>query len=56
MLSFSPQSLQRLNQCHPNLQRVFNEVVKTFDCTVFTGQHSQEGQDELFRQGKSKVS
>jgi hypothetical protein len=55
MPNFSSRSQINLAQCHPNLQRVFNEVVKTFDCTIFTGERGQEQQDELFRQGKTKV-
>ena len=55
MPKYSLQSQTKLSQCHPLLQQVFNEVVNDFDCTIFTGQRDQEEQDELFRQGKSKV-
>ena len=37
------------------LQNIFNEVVKDFDCTVTEGLRSQERQNELVAQGKSKT-
>ena len=37
------------------LQNLFNEVVKKFDCTVTEGLRSQERQNELVAQGKSKT-
>lgn len=55
MPSFSPRSKTRLITCDPRIQRVFNEVIKTWDCTLLEGHRGQERQDELFRQGKSKV-
>ncbi len=55
MPKFSERSMSKLETCDPALQKVFLEVVKTFDCTVFTGRRGKEQQDELFRQGKSQV-
>jgi peptidoglycan L-alanyl-D-glutamate endopeptidase CwlK len=37
------------------LQNVFNEVVKEFDCAIIEGVRSQERQNELVAQGKSKT-
>lgn len=55
MAEFSKRSKERLASCHPDLQRLFNEVVKHQDCTITEGHRGQELQDEYFRTGKSKV-
>lgn len=52
---FGDRSKRNLNQCHPDLQRVFNEVIKHFDCTVITGHRSKVEQNIAFRSGKSKL-
>ena len=55
MPSFGRSSKARLDTCDPRLQKVFNEVIKHWDCTVIQGHRSQEEQDEYYRTGKSKV-
>lgn len=55
MPSFSQRSLDRLNTCHPDLQRVFTRVIEIIDCTILEGIRSDERQAELHRQGKSKL-
>jgi peptidoglycan L-alanyl-D-glutamate endopeptidase CwlK len=55
MPSFSSRSKKRLEQCHPDIQKVFNEVIKHVDCTVLEGHRDQETQDEYYRQGRSKL-
>ena len=55
MPSFSRSSLARLDSCHPDLRALFHEVVKHVDCTIIEGLRSQERQQELYRQGKSKL-
>ena len=55
MPSFSEQSSSTLAQCHIDLQRVCDEVIKSYDFTIVEGYRSNERQDELFRQGKSKL-
>lgn len=55
MPNFSQRSLSKLNTCDPRLVEIFSEVVKHIDCTVLEGIRSKETQDELFRQGKSKL-
>ena len=56
MTHFSDTSLRRLSTCHPDLQEVFNEVVKEFDCTILCGYRNKEEQEAAFDQGRSKVS
>lgn len=56
MNSFSPKSQERLSTCHPDLQRLFNEVIKHYDCTVTCGHRGKEEQDEAVRTGQSKLA
>ena len=55
MPRFSNASAQKLATCDPRLRSVFDEVIRTFDCTIVTGHRGQAEQDEAFRAGKSKV-
>ncbi len=55
MPRFSNRSKNILSTCDPQLVFLFNEVVKDFDCTVFSGRRGQEEQDELVRQSKSQI-
>ena len=55
MPSFGTASRQRLDTCHPDLIQVCEEVIKNYDFTVLEGFRSNARQDELFRQGKSKL-
>jgi len=53
MYKYSNKSREKLNSCHPNLQRLFNEVIKHYNCTILEGKRTDERQYELFHQGKS---
>lgn len=55
MPQFSNRSAERLATCHADLQRLFNEVIKKYDCTILEGHRSNERQEELYYQGKSKL-
>jgi peptidoglycan L-alanyl-D-glutamate endopeptidase CwlK len=55
MPTFSTKSLKELESCHDNLQLLFREVVKHFDCTVLEGHRGKEAQDEAVRKGTSHV-
>lgn len=48
MPQFGKSSAERLATCHPDLQRLFNEVVKNYDCSILQGTRSKEEQDEFF--------
>lgn len=54
MPSFGKTSRERLSTCHPAIQKVFNEVIKHFDCTIVEGHRPKEKQDEYYPK-KSKV-
>lgn len=55
MPSFSDLSLQRLDTCHQDLQRVFLEVIKHRDCTILCGHRGRTEQDAAYTSGKSKT-
>ena len=55
MPRFGKRSRSRMKGVDVKLQNVFNEVVKEFDCTIIEGLRSQERQNELVAQGKSKT-
>lgn len=55
MNKFSQKSLERLNTCHPDLQKVFNKVIENYDCTIICGHRGKDEQDEAVRLGNSKL-
>ena len=55
MASFGKKSKENLSTCHSDLQKVFYEVVKTFDCSVLEGHRDERRQNKLFEEGKTKV-
>ena len=55
MPSFGKRSLERLRGVDSRLINVLNKVVKYFDVTVIEGVRSQDRQNELVAQGKSKT-
>tara|TARA_Y100001938_G_scaffold26206_1_gene35139 strand:+ start:3205 stop:3600 length:396 start_codon:yes stop_codon:yes gene_type:complete len=56
MARFGRRSKARLATCDPRLQKVFNEVIKEIDCSVLEGHRSEERQNKLFKEGKTKVT
>ena len=52
---FSIESKKLLSSCHPELQVLFYEVIKHFDCKVTEGHRGQAEQDKAFAEGKSKL-
>ena len=55
MPKFGIRSKRNLYTAHPDLIRLFEEVVKSFDCTVIEGHRSKERQNKLFDEGNSKL-
>jgi len=53
---FSQRSLARLATCHPDLQTLLLDVIKTHDCTILEGARPREKQAEYRASGRSKVS
>lgn len=54
MPKFSKASAAKLATCHPDLQRLFNEVIKTHDCTIICGARTLEDQQKAYEDGFSK--
>jgi len=55
MPKFGKKSLEQLETCDKRLIKVFNEVIKTVDCSVLEGNRHQTRQDQLYKEGKTKV-
>ena len=55
MPRFGKVSRERLATCDERLQRVFNEVINYIDCSVLEGHRSEERQNKLYEEGKTKV-
>ena len=53
MPSFSRSSNGNLDTCHPDLQRLFREVVKHFDCKVLEGLRTAKRQAGLYAKGRT---
>ena len=55
MPRFGKKSKEQLDTCNEKLRRVFNEVIKTVDCSVLEGHRSEDRQNALYKEGKTKV-
>jgi peptidoglycan L-alanyl-D-glutamate endopeptidase CwlK len=55
MPKFSQFSRNNLETCHDDLQKLFNEVIKHFDCRVICGHRGKEEQDKAYHDGYSKL-
>ena len=55
MPKFGTASTERLASADVRLQKLFNEVIKTFDCAILEGHRTEEKQNEYFKTGKSKL-
>lgn len=55
MNAFSPQSLEQLNTCHPDLIKLCNAVLPLHDFKVNEGHRNKAAQDMAIAAGKSKT-
>ena len=55
MPRFGKTSKERLATCDERLRKVFNKVIKYVDCSILEGHRSEERQNKLFEEGKTKV-
>lgn len=55
MPKFSKVSASKLATCHPDLQKIFNEVIQAADCTIICGARTLEEQKKVFADGFSKI-
>lgn len=54
MPNFSNASIEKLKNCHIDLQTLFNEIIKYFDCTILEGYRDEETQNKAYLEGKSQ--
>ena len=52
---FSTSSRRRLDECHPDLQRLMEHVLIWQDITILCGHRGKEEQDKAFFSGYSKL-
>ena len=55
MPKFSKLSKARLESCDPELQTLFNYVIKYFDCKIICGKRDKKAQNRAFAKGFSTV-
>jgi len=55
MAKFSNVSKKRLVECQIDLQVIFNEVIKHFDCTIICGHRNSKAQFKAYNEGFSKL-
>jgi peptidoglycan L-alanyl-D-glutamate endopeptidase CwlK len=56
MPRFSQTSFTKLTTCHHDLQVLFHEVIKFFDCKVLEGYRGKDDQDKAVAFGTSKLN
>jgi len=56
MPRFGISSTERLKTCHPDLQLLFQVVVKQLDCAVICGHRGQDEQNKACRNGNSGLT
>jgi peptidoglycan L-alanyl-D-glutamate endopeptidase CwlK len=56
MNTFSQSSRLKLSTCDSELIRLAMEVLKIHDCTVLTGFRSEDAQNKLLGEGRSKLT
>ncbi len=52
---FGKSSLEKLATAHEDLQKVFHEVIKQYNCSILCGHRGEAEQNEAFARGASKV-
>lgn len=55
MPKFSKSSFTKLSTCHPELQVLFYEVIKSFDCQIIEGYRKEEDQEQAFFNGHTQL-
>lgn len=53
MFKFSKRSKTNLSEAHLDLQTLFNEVIKYYDCSIIEGHRGEEEQNEAYYAGRS---
>lgn len=55
MYQYSAKGQERLEECHPDIQTIWNELIKWIDVVIFCGHRGQAEQHQAFLENKSKL-
>ena len=55
MPKFSQDSFSKLSTCHADLQVLFYEIIKYYDCTILCGYRNKADQEAAFAAGNTKL-
>jgi peptidoglycan LD-endopeptidase CwlK len=55
LYNFGRKSLDALETCHSDIQMILNELIKFYDFSVLEGLRTTDRQQELFKEGRSKL-
>lgn len=55
MYKYGKSSRERLVTCHPDLQKLFNELIKDWDISILCGHRTEEEQNAAVASGNSKT-
>lgn len=55
MPKFSQKSFSQLSTCHMDLQVLFFEVIRSFDCAILEGYRNEQDQEAAFQAGNTQV-
>jgi len=52
---FGRRSMESLGSVHPELRRLFTEVIRHYDCSILEGHRGREAQEEALRKGTTTL-
>ena len=55
MYTYGKTSAARLESCHPDIQRLFNELIKDWDISIICGHRTEDEQEAAVEKGVSKT-
>ena len=55
MPKFSQKSFSQLSTCHIELQTLFYEVIRSFDCSILEGYRNEHDQEKAFIEGNTQL-
>ena len=55
MPEYSEISQERLSSCHPDLQKIFQQVIKFVDCSIFCGHRGETAQNQAYAENLSTL-
>ena len=51
--AYGKTSKERLETCHPEIQKLFNSLIEDYDITIICGHRNEADQNKAFNEGKS---